>query len=53
MQIAINQPNDFVEMQTVSAIEREMRASCALVLFKAGRTGDLAESRRTRRYNAL
>ncbi|MBK5965315.1 hypothetical protein CCR95_14780 [Thiocystis minor] len=37
MQIAINLPNDFVEMQTASVIEREMRASYALALFKAGR----------------
>lgn len=37
MQIAINLPNDFVEMQTASVIECEMRESYALVLFKAGR----------------
>lgn len=37
MQIAINLPNDFVEMQTTSVIEREMRLSYALALFKAGR----------------
>jgi len=37
MQVAINLPNDFVEMQTASVIEREMRISYALALFKAGR----------------
>ncbi|MEY6434299.1 UPF0175 family protein [Thioalkalicoccus limnaeus] len=37
MQIAINLPKDFVEMQTTSVIEREMRLSYALALFKAGR----------------
>jgi len=37
MQIAINLPSDFVEMQTVSVIEREMRISYSLMLFKAER----------------
>jgi len=37
MQIAINLPSDFVEMQTASVIEREMRISYALALFKATR----------------
>jgi predicted HTH domain antitoxin len=37
MQVAINLPSDFVEMQTVTVIEREMRISYALALFKAAR----------------
>ncbi len=35
--VAINLPNDFVEMQTPAVIEREMRISYALALFKAAR----------------
>ncbi len=37
MQIAINLPSDFVEMQTVRVIEQEMRISYSLMLFKAER----------------
>jgi predicted HTH domain antitoxin len=37
MQVAINLPSDFIEMQTASVIEREMRSSYALTLFKAER----------------
>ena len=37
MQVAINLPGDFIEMQTASVIEREMRSSYALTLFKAER----------------
>ena len=37
MQVAINLPSDFVEMQTTDVIEREMRVSYALALFKAAR----------------
>ena len=37
MQVAINLPSDFVEMQTASVIEGEMRVSYALTLFKAAR----------------
>jgi predicted HTH domain antitoxin len=37
MQVAINLPSDFVEMQTTDVIEREMRISYALALFKAAR----------------
>lgn len=37
MQIAVDLPRDFVEMQTAGAIEREMRAAYALALFKAAR----------------
>jgi len=37
MQVAINLPSDFVEMQTASVIEGEMRVSYALALFKAAR----------------
>ena len=37
MQVAINLPSDFVEMQTAGVIEREMRVSYALALFKAAR----------------
>ncbi len=37
MQVVINLPNDFVEMQTVGVIEREMRVSYALALFKTAR----------------
>ena len=37
MQVAINLPSDFVAMQTVDVIEREMRISYALALFKAAR----------------
>ena len=37
MQVAINLPNDFVAMQTADVIEREMRISYALALFKAAR----------------
>jgi predicted HTH domain antitoxin len=37
MQIAIDLPSDFVEMQTVSVIEREIRVSYSLSLFKAER----------------
>ena len=37
MQIATNLPNNFVEMQTAAVIEREMRTSYALALFKAAR----------------
>ena len=35
--VAIDLPNDFVEMQTPAVIEREMRVSYALALFKAVR----------------
>ena len=37
MQVAIHLPSDFVEMQTVSVIEREIRVSYALALFKTAR----------------
>jgi len=37
MQVAINLPSDFVEMQTTDVIEQEMRISYALALFKAAR----------------
>ena len=37
MQVAIHLPSDFVEMQTAGVIEREMRVSYALALFKAAR----------------
>ena len=37
MQVAIHLPDDFVEMQTVSVTEHEMRVSYALALFKAAR----------------
>ena len=37
MQVAINLPSDFVAMQTVDVIEREMRISYALALFKTTR----------------
>lgn len=37
MQVAINLPSDFVAMQTADVIEREMRISYALALFKAAR----------------
>jgi len=37
MQIAVDLPSDFVEMQTVDAIEHEMRVAYALALFKAAR----------------
>jgi predicted HTH domain antitoxin len=36
MQIAIELPNDFVEMQTEQTIAKEMRSAYALALFKAG-----------------
>ena len=34
MQIAINLPNDFVSFQTVADIEKDMRLSYSLWLFK-------------------
>ena len=37
MQVAVDLPNDFVEMQTASVIEREMRVAYALALFKDSR----------------
>ena len=39
MQVAlsINLPNDFVEMQPPAVIEREMRVSYSLALYKAAR----------------
>ena len=37
MPVAINLPSDFVAMQTADVIEREMRISYALALFKAAR----------------
>ncbi|MCF7980268.1 MAG: UPF0175 family protein [Chromatiaceae bacterium] len=37
MQIAIELPNDFVEMQSEQTIAKEMRSAYALALFKAGR----------------
>lgn len=37
MQVAIHLPGDFVQMQTAGVIEREMRVSYALALFKAAR----------------
>lgn len=37
MHIAVELPNDFVEMQTEQAIAKEMRLAYALSLFKAGR----------------
>ncbi|MBK8754229.1 MAG: UPF0175 family protein [Candidatus Competibacteraceae bacterium] len=37
MQVVINLPSDFVEMQTVKVIEREMRVSYSLSLFKSER----------------
>jgi predicted HTH domain antitoxin len=35
--LAITLPNDFVQMQTPDVIEREMRISYALTLFKSSR----------------
>lgn len=37
MQVAIDLPNDFVEMQTEQTIAKEMRLAYALALFKEGR----------------
>jgi predicted HTH domain antitoxin len=37
MQVAIDLPNDFVEMLTEQAIAREMRVTYALALFKDAR----------------
>ncbi len=37
MQVAVDLPNDFVEMQTANVIEREMRVAYALALFKDSR----------------
>jgi predicted HTH domain antitoxin len=37
MQVAIELPNDFVILQPVQEIEREMRLSYALWLFKNGK----------------
>ena len=37
MQIAINLPNDFVNFQSAADIERDMRLSYALWLFKDAR----------------
>jgi len=35
--VFVNLPNDFVKMQTPAVVEREMRLSDALALFKAAR----------------
>ncbi len=37
MQIAIELPNDFVKLQSIQEIEREIRLSYALWLFKNGK----------------
>ena len=37
MQIAVNLPNDFVAFQSVAEIEKDMRISYALWLFKNAR----------------
>jgi predicted HTH domain antitoxin len=37
MQVAVDLPRDFVEMQTAAVIEREMRVCYALALFKDAR----------------
>ncbi len=37
MQIAVNLPNDFVAFQSVSEIEKDMRLSYSLWLFKNAR----------------